>query len=77
MKATQTLSKTKPSVSSAHAQKEITDIDLKISKTAIGIIALLSAFIGLWGIVCLTAGFAMTGNLFELGAGWFSAILGL
>ena len=77
MKTTSVLSKVRSSAPSTHSQKEAVDLDYKISRTVIGIIALLSAFIGIWGLVCLTAGFLMSGDLIELGAGWFSAIIGL
>lgn len=77
MKTTPVLTKVRSSSPSIHSQKEAVDLDYKVSRTVIAILALLSAFIGIWGLVCITAGFLMTGDLIDLGASWFSAIIGL
>ena len=69
--------KSKPVRTSTPLQKEAAEVEYRVSKTAIGIIAVLSAFIGIWGLVCLASGFLMCSDLIELGSNWFSAIMGL
>lgn len=77
MKTTYIRTNARPATPSTRSYKEAVDLEFRISKTVIGIIAILSAFIGIWGLVCLTAGCLMSGDLIELGANWFSAITGL
>ena len=76
MKTNQIQTKSRSATPSTRTYNEAVDLEFRISKTAIGIIAILSAFIGIWGLVCLTSGFLMSNDLFELGSNWFSAIMG-
>jgi hypothetical protein len=77
MKTSHIQTKPRPVNASARAHSDAVDLEFKISKTALGIIAVLSAFIGIWGLVCLTSGFLMSSDIFELGSNWFTAVMGL
>jgi len=77
MKANQIPIKSRLTPASTRSSNEAIDLDYKISKTAIGVIAILSALIGIWGFLCLATGCIMSGNLLELGSEWFSAVTGL
>lgn len=77
MKTNQAQIKSRPAPPSTRSSNETIDLEFKISKSAIGVIAILSALIGIWGFLCLATGCIMSGNLLELGSEWFSAVMGL
>lgn len=52
-------------------------IEREVSALAIGIILVMSAIIGIWGISCLVSGFAGTSGIAEFANSWVSAITGL
>jgi len=58
---------------------EITSID-KMSRDAsevgMGVIIVLAALIGIWGIACLVGGIANSGGVGELMSGYLSAVTG-
>lgn len=58
---------------------EITSID-KIARDAsevgMGVIMVLAALIGIWGIACLVGGVVNSGGVAELLNGYFSAVTG-
>jgi len=57
---------------------EITNVDKlanDASQIGVGVIAVLAALIGIWGIACLIGGIANEGVL-EMVSGYFSAITG-
>lgn len=56
---------------------EAVELEFRVSKTVLVIIAILSAIIGIWGLACLTAGCIMSSDFLELGSNWFKAIQGL
>lgn len=58
---------------------EITGIE-KVTRDAsevgMGVIMVLAALIGIWGIACLIGGIANCGGITELVSGWISAVTG-
>ena len=68
MKTTSTTSTTV----ATHAQESAAN---SAAQVGIGIIALLSAMIGTWGVVCLISGLSQYGVTGMI-QGWFSAVFG-
>jgi len=58
---------------------EITSID-KITRDAsevgMGVIMVMAALIGIWGIACLIGGIANSGGIADLANGWLAAVTG-
>jgi len=58
---------------------EITSIDKMTrdaSEVGMGVIMVLAALIGIWGIACLVGGIASSGGVGELMSGYLSAVTG-
>lgn len=58
---------------------EITSVDKMTrdaSEVGMGVILVLAALIGIWGIVCLFGGIVNSGGIGELLNGWLSAVTG-
>lgn len=47
------------------------------SQVGIGIILMLAALVGLWGVACLFGGIAKSGSLVEMGRGFLTAVIGM
>jgi len=56
---------------------EVADLELGNSKLGIGIIMVMAAFVGVWGLACLIGGLASTGSFQETGRGLLMAITGM
>lgn len=67
----------KSSSSSILSESKSSEIDNKISRTVLATLTCLTALIGIWGIVCLSAGVFMSGGFVEIGTKWITAVLGL
>jgi hypothetical protein len=66
-------------VKSGSAGLEITSIDKMTndaSQVGMGVIMVLAALIGIWGIACLVGGIANSGGIGELLNGYFAAVTG-
>ena len=70
-------SQVKPASSSIQAERKSSEIGNKISRTMLTTLTCLTALIGIWGIVCLSAGLFMSGGFIEVGTKWITAVLGL
>lgn len=46
------------------------------AEVGVGVITILAALIGIWGIACLIGGIAHTGGIGELISGYLSAVTG-
>lgn len=56
---------------------EVADLQLGNSKLGIGIIMVMAAFVGVWGLACLIGGLASTNSFQEVGRGLLMAITGM
>jgi len=56
---------------------EIADLELGNSKLGLGIIMIMAAFVGVWGIACLISGLASTGSFHEIVRSLMTAFTGM
>jgi len=56
---------------------EVADLELGNSKLGLGIIMVMAAFVGIWGVACLIGGLASAGSFGEVGRSLFTAITGM
>ena len=56
---------------------EIADLELGNSKLGLGIIMIMAAFVGVWGIACLIGGLASTESFHEIGRSLITAFTGM
>ena len=56
---------------------EVADLELGNSKLGIGVIMVMAAFVGVWGLACLIGGLASTNSFQEIGRGLLMAITGM
>jgi len=56
---------------------EVADLELGNSKLGIGVIMVMAAFVGVWGLACLIGGLASTNSFQEVGRGLLMAITGM
>lgn len=56
---------------------EVADLELGNSKLGIGIIMVMAAFVGVWGLACLIGGLTSTNSFQEMGRSLLMAITGM
>ena len=56
---------------------EVADLQLGNSKLGVGIIMVMAAFVGVWGLACLIGGLASSNSFQEVGRGLLMAITGM
>lgn len=56
---------------------EEVDLELGNSRLGIGVIMMMSACLGIWGVTCVISGLANSGSLQEIGRGLLTAISGI
>ena len=56
---------------------EVADLELGNSKLGLGVIMIMAAFVGIWGVACLIKGLASTGSFYEVGRSLFTAFTGM
>ena len=47
------------------------------SQVGIGIILMLAALVGIWGVACLFGGIVKSGSMVEMGRGFLTAVIGM
>ncbi|PIP43156.1 MAG: hypothetical protein COZ12_06075 [Deltaproteobacteria bacterium CG_4_10_14_3_um_filter_60_8] len=52
-------------------------VEKEISNVSMGVIVIMAALIGIWGVACLIGGLAGPDGLIGLGQGFISAVTGL
>jgi hypothetical protein len=72
-----TLEVTRERVATFDESIEVADLELGNSKMGIGIIMVMAAFVGVWGLTCLIGGLASTNSFQEIGRGLLMAITGM
>jgi len=56
---------------------EVVDLELGNSKLGLGIIMIMAAFVGIWGVACLIRGLASTESFHEVGRSLITAFTGM
>jgi hypothetical protein len=56
---------------------EVAELELGNSKLGLGIIMIMAAFVGLWGVACLIGGLASSESLPEIGRSLITALTGM
>ena len=56
---------------------EVADLELGNSKLGLGIIMIMAAFVGVWGVACLIGGLASTESFNEVGRSLVTAFTGM
>jgi hypothetical protein len=56
---------------------EIAELELGNSKLGLGIIMVMAAFIGIWGVACLLGGLASAGSFHEVWRSMITALTGM
>ncbi len=72
-----TMEVTQERVATFEESIEVADLELGNSKLGIGVIMVMAAFVGVWGLACLIGGLASTSNFQEVGRGLLMAITGM
>ena len=72
-----TLEVTRERVAAFDESIEVADLELGNSKMGIGIIMVMAAFVGVWGLACLIGGLASTNSFQEIGRSLVMAVTGM
>ena len=72
-----TLEATQERVATFDETIEASDLELGNSKLGIGVIMVMAAFVGVWGLACLVGGLASTNSFQEIGRSLVMAITGM
>jgi hypothetical protein len=68
---------TQERVATFNNEIEVADLELGNSKLGLGIIMIMAAFVGIWGVACLIAGLASTESFHEIGRSLMTAFTGM
>ena len=56
---------------------EVAELELGNSKLGLGVIMVMAAFVGIWGVACLIGGLASAGSFQEIGRSLITAFTGM
>ena len=56
---------------------EVADLELGNSKLGLGVIMIMAAFVGIWGVACLIGGLASADGFHEIGSSLITAFTGM
>ena len=73
----ETLEVTRERIATFDESIEVAELELGNSRMGIGIIMVMAAFVGVWGLACLIGGLASTNSFQEIGRGLLMAITGM
>ena len=68
---------TQERVATFDAEVEVADLELGNSRLGLGIIMIMAAFVGIWGVACLIGGLASTESFHEVGRSLITAFTGM
>ena len=68
---------TQERVATYDSEIEVAELELGNSKLGLGIIMIMAAFVGVWGVACLVGGLASTESFHEIGRSLFTAFTGM
>jgi hypothetical protein len=56
---------------------EVAELELGNSKLGLGVIMVMAAFVGIWGVACLIGGLTSAGSFQEIGRSLITAFTGM
>ncbi len=68
---------TRERVTTFDTSVEVSELELGNSRLGLGIIMVMAAFVGVWGIACLIGGLASAGSFQALGRSLITAFTGM
>ena len=68
---------TQERVATFDSEIEVADLELGNSRLGLGIIMIMAAFVGVWGVACLIGGLASTESFREVGRSLITAFTGM
>jgi hypothetical protein len=68
---------TRERVATYDSTVEVAELDLGNSKLGLGVIMVMAAFVGIWGIACLIGGLASAESFHEIGRNLITALTGM
>jgi hypothetical protein len=68
---------TQERVATFDTEIEVAELELGNSKLGLGIIMIMAAFVGIWGVACLIGGLSSTSGIHELGRSLVTALTGM
>jgi len=68
---------TRERVATFDTTTEVAELELGNSKLGLGIIMVMAAFVGIWGVACLVGGLASAGSFHEVGRSLITAFTGM
>jgi len=68
---------TQEGIATFDAEIEVADLELGNSRLGLGVIMIMAAFVGIWGVACLIGGLASTESFHEVGRSLITAFTGM
>ena len=68
---------TQERVATLNSKVEVAELELGNSRLGLGVIMVMAAFVGIWGVACLIGGLASAGSFTEAGRSLITAITGM
>ena len=68
---------TRERVATFDSTVEVADLELGNSKLGLGVIMVMAAFVGIWGVACLIGGLASAESFREIGRSLITAFTGM
>ena len=68
---------TRESVATYDGEVQVEDLELGNSRLGLGIIMIMAAFVGIWGVACLISGLASADSISEVGRSLITAFTGM
>jgi hypothetical protein len=73
----ETMEITQERVAALENKIEVAELELGNSKLGLGVIMIMAAFVGIWGVACLIGGIATSDSFHEIGRGLITAFTGM
>ena len=68
---------TRERVATFDSKVDVAELELGNSKLGLGVIMVMAAFVGVWGVACLIGGLASAGSFSEIWHGLITAFTGM
>ena len=68
---------TQERIATFDAEIEVADLELGNSRLGLGVIMIMAAFVGIWGVACLIGGLTSTESFHEVGRSLITAFTGM
>jgi len=68
---------TQERVTTFDSNVEVAELELGNSRLGLGVIMIMAAFVGIWGVACLVSGLASAGSFQAVGRSLITALTGM